>query len=53
MKLLYGLFGAVVMMAFLASFVIKIKEPAMIVVVLIGVAMMVVDLWQSRNESDS
>ena len=53
MKLLYGLFGALVMMAFLASFVIKIKEPAMIVVVLIGVAMMVVDLWQSRNESDS
>jgi hypothetical protein len=53
MKLWYGLFGAVVMMAFLASFVIKIKEPAMIVVVLIGVAMMVVDLWQSRNESDS
>ena len=53
MKLLYGLFGAVVMMAFLASFVIKIKEPAMIVVVLIGVVMMVVDLWQSRNESDS
>ena len=49
MKLWYGLFGAVVMMAFLASFVIKIKEPAMIVVVLIGVAMMVVDLWQSRN----
>lgn len=53
MKLWYGLFGAVVMMAFLASFVIKIKEPAMIVVVLIGVVMMVVDLWQSRNESDS
>jgi len=53
MKLWYGIFGAVVMMAFLASFVIKIKEPAMIVVVLIGVAMMVVDLWQSRNESDS
>lgn len=53
MKLLYGLFGALVMMAFLASFVIKIKEPAMIVVVLIGVVMMVVDLWQSRNESDS
>ena len=53
MKLWYGLFGAVVMVAFLASFVIKIKEPAMIVVVLIGVVMMVVDLWQSRNESDS
>jgi hypothetical protein len=53
MKLWYGLFGAALMVTFLASFVIKIKEPAMIVVVLIGVVMMVVDLWQSRNESDS
>lgn len=53
MKLWYGLFGAAVMVTFLANFVIKIKEPAMIVVVLIGVVMMVVDLWQSRNESDS
>lgn len=53
MKLWYGLFGAAVMVTFLASFVVKIKEPAMIVVVLIGVVMMVVDLWQSRNESDS
>ncbi|MDP2743153.1 MAG: hypothetical protein Q8O50_06745 [Hydrogenophaga sp.] len=53
MKLWYGLFGAAVMVTFLASFVVKIKEPAMIVVVLIGVVLMVVDLWQSRNESDS
>jgi membrane-bound ClpP family serine protease len=53
MKLWYGLFGAALMVIFLASFVIKIKEPAMIAVVLIGVVMMVIDLWHSRNESDS
>jgi hypothetical protein len=52
MKLFFGLIGAVLMIAFLASFVTKIREVAMIVVVLIGVAMMLVDLWQARNEPD-
>jgi len=53
MKLLFGLIGAALMVAFLASFVIKVKEPAMIVVVLVGIGMMLVDLWQARNEADS
>lgn len=53
MKLLFGLIGAVLMMTFLASFVIKVKEPAMIVVVLVGIGMMLVDLWQARNEADT
>ena len=53
MKLLFGLLGAALMAAFLASIVIKIKEPAMIVVVLIGLVMMLVDLWQARNEPDT
>lgn len=52
MKLFFGLIGAVLMIAFLASFVIKIKEPAMLIVVLVGVVMMLVDLWQARNEPD-
>lgn len=53
MKLLFGLIGAVLMVAFLGSFVLKVKEPAMIAVVLIGVVMMLVDLWQARREEDS
>lgn len=53
MKLLFGLVGAAMMLAFLASFVIKVKEPAMMVVVAIGVVMMFVDLWQARNEVDT
>jgi len=53
MKLLFGLIGAVLMVAFLASFVIKVKEPAMIVIVLVGIGMMLVDLWQARNEADT
>lgn len=53
MKLLFGLFGAALMVAFLASFVVKVREPAMVVVVLIGVAMMAIDLWQARDEPDT
>jgi xanthosine utilization system XapX-like protein len=53
MKLLFGLIGAALMVAFLSSFVIKVKEPAMIAVVLIGLVMMLVDLWHARNEPDT
>jgi hypothetical protein len=53
MKLVYGLFGALLMIVFLASFVLKVREPAMIAVVVIGVVMMLVDLWQARDERDT
>lgn len=53
MKLVFGLIGAALMLAFLSSFVIKVKEPAMMAVVAIGIVMMLVDLWQARNEADS
>jgi xanthosine utilization system XapX-like protein len=52
MKLWFGLLGAAMMIAFLASFVVKVKEPAMAVVAVIGVVMMLVDLWQARDEPD-
>ena len=53
MKLQFGMIGGLLTIAFLASFVIKVKEPAMIAVVVVGVVMMLVDLWQARNEADS
>ena len=53
MKLLFGLIGALLMIAFLASFVLKVREPAMVAVVVIGLVMMLVDIWQARNEPDS
>jgi hypothetical protein len=53
MKLWFGLLGAAMMIAFLASFVIKVQEISMIVVSLIGVVLMVVDLWHARNEADT
>ncbi|HEX9721325.1 MAG TPA: hypothetical protein VGA59_16530 [Ramlibacter sp.] len=53
MKLVFGLLGAILMVAFLTSFVIKVKEISMVVVALIGIALMLVDLWHARNEPDT
>jgi xanthosine utilization system XapX-like protein len=52
MKLFFGLLGATMVVAFLAAFILKVKEPAMTIVAVIGVVMMLVDLWQARNEAD-
>ena len=53
MKLVFGLPGAALMIAVLANFVVKVMAPAMMVVVLIGIVMMPIDLWQVRNEADT
>ncbi|MBX3636954.1 MAG: hypothetical protein KF683_16405 [Rubrivivax sp.] len=53
MKLLFGLIGAALVIAFLLSFIVKVQEPAMLAVALVGIVMMLVDLWQARNEADT
>jgi xanthosine utilization system XapX-like protein len=52
LKLVFGLFGAAMVVAFLSAFILKVKEPAMTTVAVIGVVMMLIDLWQARNEKD-
>lgn len=53
MKLTFGLLGALLLAVFLSTIIVKVQEVALIVVVLIGIAMAVVDLWQARNEADT
>lgn len=53
MKLLFGILGAALVIAFLGSIIWKVREISLVVVVLIGVALMAVDLWQARNEPDT
>ena len=50
---MFGLIVAALMIAFLASLVIKVKEPALMAAVRVGLVMMVIDLWHARNESDT
>ena len=40
------------MLIYLAPVVIKLREPALTIVVLIGVVMMLVDYWQSLRAGD-
>ncbi len=53
MKLLYGLIGAALVVAFLGSVIWKVREVSLVIVVLIGIALMMVDLWHARNEADT
>jgi hypothetical protein len=52
LKVIFGLIGIVLMLAFVAPVVIKIKSIALVGVILIGVAMMVYDYIEFLREKD-
>lgn len=52
LKILAGILGIGLVLAFLAPPVIKLKDGALAAVCLIGVVMMLVDFWQSLQEKD-
>lgn len=52
-KIFAALVAVVLMIGFLAPVVLKLKEVALGVVIVVGIAMMLVDLWQSFREKDS
>lgn len=51
-KIFSGLVAIALMLAFLIPPVVKLKEVALGVVVLIGFGMMLMDLWQSLQSTD-
>lgn len=46
-KNLAGIVAAVFLLAYLAPIMFKLKDVALTLVILIGIVMMLVDLWQS------
>jgi hypothetical protein len=54
--MLFRLFASIVsaglLIAFISPVVFKLKSVALIVVVLIGLTMMLVDIWQSLKSKD-
>lgn len=52
MKLVSTLIGALLVIAFVAPPALKLKELALVVVILIGLVLMAIDLWQSLHERD-
>ena len=51
-KIFAAIVALVLMLAFVSPVVFKLKEIALCVIILIGVAMMLVDLWQSLHSQD-
>ena len=46
-KLLGGILAIALLLAYVGPVVVKLREPALTVVALLGIVMMLVDLWQS------
>lgn len=52
-KIVAGLVAAALLLVYMAPVVLKLNDPALWAVVLVGVIMMLVDLWQSlRSKED-
>ena len=52
LKLFSGAVAMILALAFLAPPLIKIKDPALAVVIAFGVCLMALDLWQSLFSND-
>lgn len=46
-KILSAIIAVVLLVAYLAPIVLRVREPALTLVIVIGLALMLVDLWQS------
>lgn len=51
-KVIAGAIAVALMLTYLGPIVLKLGEPALTIVVLIGVVMMLVDLWQSLQSKN-
>jgi hypothetical protein len=52
LKIFSGLVAALLLIFFLAPVVIKLKSVALTAVILIGLVMMLIDLWQSLQSKE-
>lgn len=52
-KIVAALIAIFLLLAFLIPVVVKLKEVALGVVIVIGIVMMLIDMWQSFKEADS
>jgi len=51
-KILASIIAGALLIAFIGPVVVKLKDVSLTVVVLIGLAMMITDLWQSAQLED-
>jgi len=51
-KIVSGILGAALLIVFIGPVVVKLKDVALTLVVLIGIVMMLTDLWQSLKSKE-
>jgi len=51
-KILAGVVAALLLLLFIAPVVVKLKEVALTLVALVGVVMMLADIWQALRSKD-
>jgi hypothetical protein len=51
-KIISGIIGVVLLIAYVGPVVVRLREAALVVIVLIGLVMMFIDLWQSLQSKD-
>ncbi len=52
LKIIAGIVGALLLLIYMAPVVLRLKEVSLSVICIIGVGMMLVDLWQSLQSKD-
>lgn len=52
LKIIAGVVGALALLIYMAPVVLRLKEVSLSVICIIGVGMMLVDLWQSLQSKD-
>jgi hypothetical protein len=51
-KIIAGIVAAALLLIYMAPVVLKLKDTALWIIVLIGLTMMLVDLWQSLQSKE-
>jgi hypothetical protein len=52
LKIIAGILAVTLMLVYLAPVVLKLMDPALTIVALLGIVMMLVDLWQSLHAKE-
>jgi hypothetical protein len=52
MKVIAGIIAVALVVAFVLPPAVKLKEPALIAVIALGIVLMLIDLWQSLREGE-
>jgi hypothetical protein len=52
MKIVAGIIAVVLVLAFVTPPAYKLKDPAMIAVIVLGIVLMLIDLWESLHERE-